>query len=99
MRSDFRSDESFPVKTGSRRREMVDTSFEPEYPGLPGKMTLFLSPEAYFWFYRQKTGKTGNYQKVLDIPLIRRAIIDFLMTVLATLPKKCQLPVLFPKNR
>ena len=96
MRSDFRSDESFPVKTGSRRRETVDTSFEPEYPGLPGKITLFLSPEAYFRFYRRKT---GNYQKVLDIPLIRRAIIDFLMTVLATLPKKCQLPVLSPKNR
>ena len=51
---DFRSDESFPVKTGSCRREMVDTSFEPEYPGLPGKITLFLSPEAYFRFYRRK---------------------------------------------
>ena len=40
--SDFRSDESFPVKTGSGRKIMVDPSFEPESKGRDGKVTLFL---------------------------------------------------------
>ena len=36
VKSDFRSDESFPVKTGSCPTEMVDPSFDAEYPTYPG---------------------------------------------------------------
>ena len=36
MMSDFRSDDSFPVKTGSRPTAMVDPSIDAEYPTLPG---------------------------------------------------------------
>ena len=36
VKSDFRCDESFPVKTGSGPTEMVDPSFDAEYPTLPG---------------------------------------------------------------
>ena len=32
MKSDFLSDESFPVKTGGCSSEMVDPSFDAEYP-------------------------------------------------------------------
>ena len=41
MTTNFRSDESFPVKTGNCRRGTVDPSFEPENLSLPEKMTLF----------------------------------------------------------
>ena len=36
MISDFRSDDSFPVKTGSRPTTMVDPSIDAEYPTIPG---------------------------------------------------------------
>ena len=36
MISDFRSDDSFPVKTGSRPTAMVDPSIDAEYPTIPG---------------------------------------------------------------
>ena len=83
MTTDFRSDDSFPVKTGNCRRETVDPSFEPEYSSLPEKLTLFFPSDVNFRFYRRKT---GNYQKVLDRPLIRRRIIDFLMKILGNIP-------------
>ena len=35
MMSNFRSDDSFPVKTGSRPTEMVNPSFDAEYPTYP----------------------------------------------------------------
>ena len=96
MTTDFRSDESFPVKTGNCRRGTVDPSLEPEYPSLPEKMTLFFPSDVNFRFYRRKT---GSYLKVVDGPLIRRRIIDFLMKILGTIPLKCLLPVLLSKNR
>ena len=33
--SDFRSDDSFPVKTEGNPTEMVDPSFDAEYPTFP----------------------------------------------------------------
>ena len=45
---------------------------------------------------------SGLYRKSLyhnREPVIRRWIIDFLIKILGTIPEKCQLPVLSPKNR
>ena len=39
--SDFQSDESFPVRTGSCRKMMVDPSIETHSEALSGKMTFF----------------------------------------------------------
>ena len=36
MMSDFRSDDSFPVKTGTRPTVMIDLLIDAEYPTLPG---------------------------------------------------------------
>ena len=58
-------------------------------------MTLFLSPEVNFRFYRRKT---GSYLKIVERPLNRRAMIDFLMKIYGTIPWKCRLPVLFLKT-
>ena len=50
--SDFRSDESFPVKTGSCRKMMVDPSF------LPQVINVRFNPEL--------TGKIRYYPKISD---------------------------------
>ena len=56
VKSDFRSDESFPVKTGSCPTEMVDPSFDAEYPTYPGLVQVSDPKKVNFRFYPQKTG-------------------------------------------
>lgn len=56
VKSDFRSDESFPVKTGSCPTEMVDPSFDAEYPTYPGLVEVLDPKKVNFRFYPQKNG-------------------------------------------
>ena len=50
-------------------------------------------------FIAGKSLKTGSTPKIVDRPLIRRRMIDFLMKILGTIPWKCLLPVLSSENR
>ena len=54
--SDFRSDDSFPVKTGSCPTAMVDPSFDAEYPINPGLVEVTDPKNVNFRFYQRKTG-------------------------------------------
>ena len=50
-------------------------------------------------FIAGKPLKTGSTPKIVERPLIRRRMIDFLMKILGTIPWKCPLPVLSSENR
>jgi len=80
VKPDFRSDELFPVKTGSRHTEMVDPSFDAEFPTSPGSFDLYdpknvinfllnvlgtKCPNALSRFYRQKTGENRKFLKLI----------------------------------
>ena len=56
VKSDFRSDESLIIKTGSCPTEMVDPSFDAEYPTYPGLVQVSDPKKVNFRFYPQKTG-------------------------------------------
>ena len=49
-------------------------------------------------FNHRKATKTGSDPKIVDIPLIRRLMVDLLMKVLGTLPWKSLLPFLSLKT-
>ena len=54
MISDFPSNDSFSVKTGSRPTVMVDPSFDAEYPSNPKVVLVSDLLNLNFRFYRQK---------------------------------------------
>ena len=53
--SDFRSDDSFPVKTGSCPIATVDPTFDAEYPSYPGLVEVSDPKNVNFRFYWRKT--------------------------------------------
>ena len=96
--SDFRSDESFPVKTGSCRKMIFGASIKAYWEGQSGKVS-FLPPEDGLPVQSGYNSKTGNYPLIFDRPLFWLTMVDFLIKILGTIPWKGSLPVLSPENR
>ena len=86
MLSDFRSDDSFPVKTGSGRKIMVDPHSNRIRKVEAGKSACFYLLTANSRFKPEITGKTGSNSKVAVRPRIRRELANFLIKILGTIP-------------
>ena len=54
--SDFRYDDTFPIKTGNGPTAMVDSLFDAEHPRLPRVITISDLFNLNFRFYMQKRG-------------------------------------------
>ena len=99
MMSDFRSDDSFPVKPGSRPTAMVDPSFDAEYPTLPGSSRSQTRRVSTSGFIGEKPVENRKFMKMVVSMLKTKVFVDFLMSILGTIWFRPQLSVLSPKNR
>ena len=79
--SDFRSDDSFPVKTGSCPTAMVDPSFDAEYPTYPGLVEVSDPKMSTSGFLGEKPVKNRKFLKMVETRLKRKPIVDFLMNI------------------
>ena len=81
VKSDFRSNESFPVKTGSCPTEMVDPSFDAEYPNYQGLVEVSDQKRSTSGFIGEKPVKNRKLTKMGLSMLKRKAIVDFLIKI------------------
>ena len=73
VKSDFRSDESFPVKSGSYPTKMIDPSFDAKYSTYPGMVEVSDQKMSTSGFIGEKPVRNRKLLKMVETRVKRKA--------------------------